>query len=100
MAWSSSNRREQLPPDWHKIRARILKRDTHTCKWPLSFGALCGNPAHEVDHRHTPTNHSDNNLWALCPTHHTIKTTQESLAARPRLAPKQRSIEKHPNKIR
>lgn len=82
MAWQSSNRRSELPPDWPRRRARILRRDRRRCRWPLTFGGECGAEANEVDHRRDPHDHSPANLWALCTWHHQRKTLTESSAAR------------------
>lgn len=60
--WAGSTRASQRPKGWAKIRARILKRDRHTCQY-------CGDPATEVDHI-TPVSrggsHADTNLVACC----------------------------------
>lgn len=94
--WASSNRRSELPPDWHKIRARILRRDGHRCTW-IENGHSCGAPATDVDHVADPLDHSEANLRSLCDPHHKRKTQAEAQAARARLvALRRRPVDAHP----
>jgi len=101
MAWDTSNRRAELPPDWRsKRRPRILARDGHQCQWPTELGP-CGHPATDVDHKQPGNDHSDDNLWALCGWHHDHKTQGEAAAARRAkgyLSTK-RSQEQHPGLV-
>ena len=98
MAWEGSNRRSELPPDWAKIRARILKRDGGRCTWKLPSGARCPRGARDVDHVNQSRNddHSDANLQSLCPTHHAQKTSKEGFAGRRKGRGPKRPPEKHP----
>lgn len=96
MTWSTSNRRDELPKDWGVIRRGVLERDAHSCQWPLSFGGVCGQPANEVDHRYSPTDHNPHSLWSLCPYHHMRKTAGESHAGRRGQAKRKRNVEQHP----
>lgn len=99
MAWDSSDRRTELPPDWRRRRAAVLARDHHRCRWPLTYGGECGADADEVDHRHDPQDHSLGALWALCPVHHGRKTQAEARAARRPQTTRRRAPEPHPGRI-
>lgn len=74
MAWRTS----PLPPNWHRIRARILTRDPH-CK----LRTHCwGAPSTEVDHGDNgPDDHSDANLRGVCTTCHGHRTGQQGATA-------------------
>lgn len=97
MPWETSNRRQELPPNWYSgIRPRILERDGHRCQWRRTRG-ICGSPANQVDHIGDRHDHSDDNLQALCAWHHRKKTEQESADARRKIAAKGRlPVERHP----
>lgn len=70
MAWSTSNRRGELPPDWQNRRRRVLRRDRYC--------TICKeNRATEVDHIVRGHDHSDNNLRGLCKTCHAGKSARE-----------------------
>ena len=79
MAWETSNRRASLPPDWRKIRARILQRD------PLCTLALdcCAGRSVEVDHIGEATDHRDHMLRGVCSPCHKRRTQQQAREARP-----------------
>lgn len=79
--WSGSTRRDRLPPDWQRIRRRILARDAHQCQH-LDTGTRCCAPANQVDHINRGDVHEDWNLQALCEHHHRVKSAREGHAAR------------------
>lgn len=95
MAWSTSNRRSQLPPYWDRIRAIVLKRDGYRCRWIREdTGKRCGAYATDVDHI-DQANHDDHRpdaLQSLCSYHHGRKSSSEggTAAARKRAAKKRR----------
>lgn len=100
MAWSkNSRRRSELPPDWPAIRAQVLGRDRGECQHPLTFGGKCGRPANEVDHRDDPSDHSLENLQALCHEHHAVKTHAQSRAAVIPSPARRRAAEAHPGAL-
>lgn len=78
--WANSQRRHQLPGDWRSRRARVLRRDKHTC-------VTCGNKATDVDHIADRHDHTLPNLQALCAQCHKTKTQREAQAARAANAP-------------
>lgn len=87
--WANSNRRQQLPPNWQTLRARILRRDP-TCQ-------NCGlNASVDVDHITPGNNHHPDNLQGLCRHCHRAKTIQERDANRPQRA---RPEEPHPGEL-
>lgn len=74
-AWEGSTRSKRLPPDWPRIRRRILRRDP-ICK-------VCDDAlSTEVDHIDDPDDHSDPNLQGICSPCHKDKTQQEARAAK------------------
>ena len=81
MAWSSSNRKSQLPDNWETaIRPAILKRDNYRCQWVRAdTGRKCGASANQVDHKDQSrhNDHSPANLQSLCSWHHSAKSSQE-----------------------
>lgn len=74
--WANSDRKHQLPPDWPRIRKRILNRDRHRCQ---INGPTCTQRATDVDHINNPADHSDSNLQAACPNCHRAKTDRKSV---------------------
>ncbi|WP_411140259.1 HNH endonuclease [Streptomyces sp. x-80] len=100
MAWSSSNRRAELPTDWDSsVRPRILARDSQQCVATMRDGGRCPATAGlEVDHIGDRHDHRDANLQTLCSWHHKHKTARESAAARRRSARPRRTrpTEAHP----
>ncbi|MGK5730102.1 HNH endonuclease [Streptomyces sp. URMC 124] len=85
MAWSTSTRRAQLPRNWAQLRAAVLLRDAHLCRWVrYDTGLPCFEEATEVDHRFDPHDHRPEALWSLCHWHHARKTAQEAAAGRKR----------------
>lgn len=98
--WSNSTRRDRLPPDWQKIRRRILKRDGFQCQSVKADGSLCLEVANEVDHKEAGDDHSDANLEAICTWHHRKKSSREGAAAANRQRRANRSkfrrTEEHP----
>jgi len=84
--WDKSDRRSRLPPDWDKIRRRILKRDSPNglnwrlaeCQWKISDpDDICGQKATDVDHIRRGDDHRDSNLQSLCGMHHRRKSSSE-----------------------
>lgn len=80
--WQGSDRRLRLPPDWDKIRRRILKRDDYRCKVRNTYNERCSEPATEVDHIVAGDDHSESNLQAICSWHHGRKSGAEGAQAR------------------
>lgn len=98
--WEGSNRRAELPPGWYShIRPRILRRDRHACQWRMAVGGICGKPANQVDHRAGKDDHRDENLQALCETHHLRKSSAEGQAAHKPRPSRNRAPEPHPGAI-
>lgn len=97
---NADHRRETLPPDWPRRRARVLDRDGHACTWTTWDGTRCGDTATEVDHIRPGTDHSYENLRSLCSWHHQRKSSSEGAKAqhdhRARMARRFARIETHP----
>lgn len=96
MAWSSSNRKQDLPPDWEERRSRVLRRDNWSCQI-RSEG--CVSHATDVDHIRRGSDHSDSNLRAACSRCHDRKSSAEGHARRRELkALRSRPVERHPGR--
>lgn len=99
---SQGRRSTPLPKGWHRIRARILKRDGRVCQWPLGTGGICGEAATDVDHIVPAAlggGDEDSNLESLCRWHHNQKTGREASAFAHAKPPKNRPTEAHPGLV-
>lgn len=95
--WAGSTRRNRLPADWPTLRALILERDRHRCRWTEN-GTPCGQTATDVDHIEPGDDHRPENLQALCRDHHALKSSREGNTARWQVR-RQRPPERHPGLI-
>jgi 5-methylcytosine-specific restriction enzyme A len=89
--WAGT-RRAELPPDWERIRRRVLQRDP-VCR-------MCGSrDSTEVDHCGTDRlDHRDESLRGLCtPCHRRRTSAQGNAVLRKRAASKYRTPEPHPS---
>jgi len=94
-AWAGSTRRETLPPDWPKIRERVLDRDGRRCRHIRADTELrCTELATDVDHVGDRLDHSDENLVSKCGYHHLRKTAAEANRARALTTTARRALEK------
>ncbi|MCG3754680.1 HNH endonuclease [Amycolatopsis sp. Poz14] len=93
MAWNTSNRRDRLPRDWHRIRRDILKRDPQ-CR--LHYTGCTGRST-EVDHIERGDNHAYSNLQGVCTKCHATKSAREGRQTQlTRRARRFRPSEEHP----
>jgi hypothetical protein len=100
MAWETSNRRAELPPDWKDRVKAVWKRDGGRCRWLLPVsGERCPRKGADVDHRYGPTRHEISDLWLLCRHHHDKKTQREAWAGRTKRKTPKRPQERHPGLI-
>lgn len=81
--WKGSRRREELPPDWEAIKARVFERDGHRCVWVMEkTGRRCTATWElECDHIDDNRDHRMSNLRTLCSFHHGIRTAQQGIEA-------------------
>lgn len=80
--WKNSNRRQELPKDWQKIRAIARLRADGRCEHVSASGVRCTRRGTDADHAFDRDNHSPFAIQWLCPEHHKRKTARESWAAR------------------
>jgi 5-methylcytosine-specific restriction enzyme A len=99
MPWTTSHRRQQLPPGWRThTRPAILTRDGYHCQWP---GCTYHNPTGqglEIDHIGDRNDHRHANLRTLCgqgtpSNHHGTRSATQGNAAKPR---RRRPARQHP----
>lgn len=80
MAWSTSNRRASLPPNWARTVRRIKRRDGYRCTTTFTTGARCTQPGTDVDHIIPASlggSDEDDNLSLLCSWCHARKSAAE-----------------------
>lgn len=99
MAWTTQARKAQLPPDWPRIRVRVLRRDRYRCQQRNELGRLCLEPANQVDHIERGHDHALANLQALCRRCHAAKSSAEGVDARGPRPIQARAGERHPGLI-
>ncbi|MFC5140319.1 HNH endonuclease [Actinomycetospora rhizophila] len=102
MAWETAGA-ARLPRDWHKRRARVMRRDQRQCQFPRTDGGVCGQEATAVDHVTAFAEGGDDeegNLRAICDAHHRRKSGEEAHRGRERHrpAPRRRAEEPHPGR--
>lgn len=80
--WKGSTRRETLPADWEKRRARVFRRDGYQCTASDAVtDERCRRVAEECDHVGNRMDHSDDNLTSLCSWHHQQKSSSQGYDA-------------------
>jgi len=95
--WTDSQRRERLPPDWFKVRARVRRRASGRCEQVDDNGYRCTAPGTDCHHLGDPQDHTDSNLQLLCHDHHAAHTTVQGNSARARVqAAARHPVERHP----
>lgn len=97
MPWETSNRREELPDSWHRIKKAVRERAGGRCEHLFPRGGRCPETGTDCDHIGDRDVHELWNLQWLCGRHHDMKTQQESAEARRLIAAKGRHpVEKPP----
>jgi 5-methylcytosine-specific restriction endonuclease McrA len=91
MPWDPHARkgRSGLPPDWARLRLRVLDRDERRCQ---IRGPRCTVVATDVDHAGHRDDHSLGNLRSACGPCHRQHTAAQGNAAKARL----RALRKRP----
>ena len=79
--WANSQRRNQLPANWHKIRNQIRNRANNQCETTMADGTRCPNQGTDCHHTGHPNNHNPDALQWVCRGHHNIATTQQATTA-------------------
>jgi 5-methylcytosine-specific restriction protein A len=92
VTWTSSNRRDRLPRDWHRRRA-IAKREAGGICQAVTNGVRCTALGTDCDHVDRHGGDEPTNLQWLCSAHHKVKTRAEAQAA---VLPRQRPAVRHP----
>ena len=101
MGWETSQRRDDLPPNWATLRKQTFTRCNGICEHINEHGQRCTARATDCDHITRGNNHSLNNLQGLCSEHHKAKTQREAKQAqRARyIEARKRPQEDHPGLI-
>lgn len=94
--WNTSNRKQELPPNWYHLRSQVLRRDEYRCQ---IRDPGCRGAANEVDHIQRGSNHALENLRAVCPRCHARKSSAEGNARRAELRSRRYRTERHPGRL-
>jgi len=94
MSWNTSNRRNELPPDWRHRKHAVHQRDNWTC-------IDCGHHdptgrTLECDHTANRHNHELHTLATRCHTCHTRRTQAQAAAARTQRSRQRPQHQPHP----
>lgn len=95
MAWDGRTRSHELPADWSRRRAEVLRRDGYRCTWLDEDEQRCTERADEVDHLDR-NDHRIHRLRSLCTEHHAQVTATQALEARGIERTSPRPAERHP----
>ena len=100
MAWTTSTRRDRLPPDWWAIRQRVKRRANGQCE-ATHHAPGCTGTGTDADHITPGDNHALDNLQWLSTACHRAKTAAETAARnQARAAQRRRPHERHPGALR
>lgn len=91
--WRDSRRKYELPPDWWRIRQRVLARDPW-CRLRLDDG--CAGVSEQVDHIGNKCDHREANLRGVCSSCHKKRTQQQATEARRLRGRRRPETEAHP----
>lgn len=91
MSWSSSARRDDLPPEWERIRAKVKARARGRCE-ATHHAPGCRRIGTDADHIGDRNDHSLANLQWLSRPCHDVKTRADLGLA----VPVRRPAEPHP----
>ncbi|WP_425565772.1 HNH endonuclease signature motif containing protein [Pseudonocardia ailaonensis] len=95
MGWSTSDRKDRLPSDWHAIRAECFRLNGRRCL--LALPGVCTERATQVDHIRPRPDHSQDNLRPVCPECHGRKSSGEGISKRTTMrARRHRPAGRHP----
>lgn len=79
--WRGSQRREELPPNWHQLREAVKRRAGGQCEH-LEDSLRCPNAGTDCDHALDRHDHRLSALQWLCADHHKMKTQREAIEGR------------------
>lgn len=97
--WSTSDRKERLPPNWQEIRKAVKARAKGKCQAP-THAAKCRGWGSDADHIIAGDDHSMDNLWWLSGPCHMAKTNRETAARnRERKTARYKPSEQHPGRL-
>lgn len=97
MAWDTSRRRDQLPPNWQDLRRQTRTRADGICEH-TDNGVRCTSLGTDCHHTGRNDDHRLEALQWLCRPHHDIETRRQSREAwnRRYIEAKKRDPEAHP----
>lgn len=98
MAWSTSDRRQRLPPDWDDIRAEVKQRAQGRCQ-AREHDPRCTGTGTDADHITPGDDHTLPNLQWLSGPCHRAKTARESAARNTARAAARVRTETHPGEL-
>jgi 5-methylcytosine-specific restriction endonuclease McrA len=96
MTWSTSDRRQRLPPNWQTLRRQARDRAHGLCE-ATRHDPRCDGKGTDADHITAGDSHHLANLQWLSGPCHRAKTARETAARnRQTAALKRRPVERHP----
>lgn len=100
MAWNTSQRRTQLPPNWEDLRRQAKTRAHGICEHHTN-GQRCTNPGTELHHTGDNTDHRLETLEWICRDCHKAETQQQARAAQTAkyTTARKRPPETHPGQL-
>lgn len=99
MGWENSTRRDRLPDDWWKRRARVKRRAGGKCEATV-HDPKCDGIGTDADHIIEGDDHSDANLqWLSYPCHKAKTSRENARRNRDRARLRLRPAEAHPGRI-
>lgn len=100
MAWDTSNRRHQLPPNWQDLRRQVKARAQGICEY-IDNEVRCTTPGTECHHTGHNEDHSINKLQWICTEHHKRETWKQARQSQTEryITARKRPPETHPGLI-
>jgi len=98
MAWSTSHRKDELPPNWAALRKQAKARAGDVCEFRDKAGVRCADKGSELHHTGRKFDHRLEVLMWICTPHHAGETARQAKAAQyaKYVAAKKRPTEQHP----
>lgn len=96
MAWTTSKRKEELPPNWQTLRREAKRRAKGQCE-DTRNGKRCTRKGRDLHHTNRDNHTLDTMQWLCRPCHNRHTNRQAKAAQHARyIEAKKRPLEAHP----